>query len=65
LYNAAQSNANYWVNLVNDLTGKNIEYDVTKDQWRDTDSGRFTYNPAVDIMLEEYQLEQYIINLYS
>jgi len=65
LYNAAYSNANYWIDTVKDWTGKNIEYDVAYDHWRDTDTGRFAPNPVIDIRVDQYDLYYHILDLYG
>ena len=65
LLDAADSNAAYWIGAVHDLTGVNLEYDLTNDHWRNVDTGQYALNPYIDIRVDQYELDQWLINRYS
>lgn len=62
---AAESNADYWSTKVFEVTGKSISYDEINDHWRDDATGQYTPNPYIDIMVDDYELDQWLINTYG
>ena len=64
LLDAADSNANYWSTKVYEVTGKDIYFSEASNRWHDGVSGQFVKNPYIDIRVDNYELEQSLINKY-
>lgn len=62
---AAESNANYWSTKVYEVTGRSISYDEINDHWRDDVTGQYTFNPYIDIRVDDYELDQWLLNTYG
>jgi len=62
---AALKNAEYWEDKIYEVTGKNIVYEDSTDHWRNMDTGQYAKNPYIDIRVDEYELEQNLINKYG
>jgi hypothetical protein len=65
LLDAANSAADYWSTKIYEVTGRDVYWSEASNRWHDAETGQFVMNPYIDIRVDEYDLDQWLINNYG
>ena len=65
LLHAVDSSSNFWTAKIAEYTGRDIEYQMSTDHWRDNATGQYVKTPYIGIDCDQYVLYYHILDLYG